>query len=183
MATDMATTGVAKNSKLRELLVEQLQDIYWAEKKLAKALDKMAGAATSPRLRDAFDNHRQQTKEHINRLERVFESIDEPVDTSKCPAMAGIIAEATDLIDETDNNTSQRDAGLIIAAQKAEHYEIATYGSLAQLAEDMGYLEAKDLLGQTLEEEKMTDMLLSEIAKSRVNEKAAMESDIDNNVF
>ena len=183
MATDMATTGVARNSKLRELLVDQLKDIYWAEKKLAKALDKMAGAATSPRLSDAFDTHRQQTKEHMQRLERVFASIDEPVDSAKCPAMAGIIAEATDIIDETDNNTSQRDAGLIIAAQKAEHYEIATYGSLAQLAEDLGYMEAKNLLGQTLEEEKMTDILLSEIARSRVNEKAAMETEVDKNVF
>ena len=163
------------DSKLRDLFVEQLRDIYWAERKLVKALEKMRDKASSPRLKQAFDMHREQTKGHVIRLEEVLSSIDEPADTAKCPAMSGIIEEANDIIDDTDEFSAQRDAGLVIAAQKAEHYEIATYGSLAQLAEVMGFLEAKDLLGQTLQEEKAADLLLTEIAKSGINYSAAME--------
>ena len=163
------------DSKLRDLFVEQLRDIYWAERKLVKALEKMRDKASSPRLKQAFDMHREQTKGHVIRLEEVFSSIDEPADTAKCPAMSGIIEEANDIIDDTDEFIDQRDARLVIAAQKAEHYEIATYGSLAQLAEVMGFLEAKDLLGQTLQEEKAADLLLTEIAKSGINYSAAME--------
>jgi ferritin-like metal-binding protein YciE len=168
------------NSKLRELFVEQLRDLYWAEKKLVKALGKMHDFATTARLRDAFHTHREETREHVNRLEAVFASINEPVQSSKCPAMAGIIDEANDLIDDTDDMSSQRDAALIIAAQKAEHYEIASYGSLAQLAEVLNFLPAKDLLGKTLEEEKTTDALLTEIARSGINYNAALEEETNN---
>ena len=176
MATEtMNSSRVINDSKLRDLFVEQLQDLYWAEKKLVKALEKMSDKATSPRLKEAFDMHREQTKGHVTRLEAVFSSIDEPADTTKCPAMSGIIEEANDLIDDTDAHSSQRDAGLVIAAQKAEHYEIASYGSLAQLAEVMGFMEAKELLGQTLQEEKATDVLLTEIARSGINYAAAAE--------
>jgi ferritin-like metal-binding protein YciE len=177
MATEtMSSTSTTVNSKLKELLYEQLQDIYWAEKKLIKALSKMEEAATSQQLKDAFMRHREQTENHINRLEQVFSSIGEDADSTKCPAMAGIISEAEDIIDETDEGTSQRDAALILAAQKAEHYEIATYGGLAQLAQTLGYTEAKNLLGQTLEEEKQTDALLTQIAESGINYQARQES-------
>jgi ferritin-like metal-binding protein YciE len=176
MTTEVSGTRiVAENSKLRDLFVDQLRDIYWAENKLAKALDRMQTAATTTKLKDAFGIHREQTKGHRRRLEEVFSSISEPVDSSKCPAMAGIIEEANDIIDDTDNETAQRDAGLIIAAQKAEHYEIASYGSLAQLADTLSYPEAKRLLGLTLAEEKATDELLTEIARSGINYSAALE--------
>src|SRR5690349_2518189 len=184
MATEtMNTSATITDSKLRDLFVEQLQDIYWAEKKMVKALEKMSDKASSPRLKEAFDMHREQTKGHVTRLESVFSSIGEPADTTKCPAMSGIIEEANDLIDDTDAHTSQRDAGLVIAAQKAEHYEIATYGSLAQLAEVMGYIEAKNLLGQTLQEEKAADVLLTAVAKSGINYAAAAEVSETGNDF
>lgn len=173
--TPTTTTANAAMSKLKELFVEQLQDIYWAEKKLVKALGKMNEAATTRQLKDAFSKHQRQTEEHARRLEQVFRSIGEEADTTKCPAMAGIIDEAEDIIDETEEGTSQRDAALILAGQKAEHYEIATYGGLAQLAETMGFAEAKQLLGQTLEEEKETDMLLTRIAESGINYQASRE--------
>jgi len=169
-------TGVsAADSKLKELFLEQLQDLYWAEKKLVKALGKMEDAATGSELKNAFSTHREQTREHVSRLEQVFSSIGEDADTTKCPAMAGIISEAEDLIDDTDDNSSQRDAALILAAQKAEHYEIASYGGLAQLAQTLGYQEAKQLLGQTLQEEKMADELLTQIAEGGVNQQASQE--------
>lgn len=181
MATEVIITErVLANSKLKELFVEQLQDMYWAENKLIKALGKLRDATNTTRLRDAFDMHREETRGHVRRLEDVFSMIGEPVDSSKCPAMAGIIDEANDIIDDTDEGTAQRDAGLIIAAQKAEHYEIATYGSLAQLAETLGYTDAKDILALTLLEEKTADELLSGIAKSGINYSAALEENPDN---
>jgi ferritin-like metal-binding protein YciE len=177
MAEAIIKKNVLQNSKLKEFFVEQLEDIYWAENKLIKALRKMENAATSIRLKEAFNTHREETRTHLSRLEQVFAIVNEPVDSSKCPAMAGIISEANDIIDDTDEGTAQRDAGLVIAAQKAEHYEIASYGSLAQLASTLGYTEAKNLLGQTLEEEKATDLLLTEIAKSGINYNAALEEE------
>jgi len=179
MATASTATGTSSmdtgNSKLRELFLEQLQDMYWAEKKLAKALGKMQNAATGSQLREAFTTHQQQTVEHARRLEEVFSSIGEDADTTKCPAMAGIINEAEDLIDETDDDSSQRDVALILAAQKAEHYEIASYGGLAQLAQTLGFEQAHRLLGQTLQEEKDTDALLTRIAESGTNQSASTE--------
>jgi len=171
----MNSQSATANSKLKELFVEQLQDIYWAEKKLVKTLPKMAEAATSDQLKQAFNTHLEQTKNHVSRLEQVFSSIGETAKTKKCPAMSGIAEEGEDIIDETEEGTAQRDVGLIIAGQKAEHYEIATYGGLAQLAETMGFTEAKSLLGQTLQEEEQTDKLLSQIAKSGINTKASQE--------
>lgn len=183
MATEVIITErTLANSKLRELFVEQLQDLYWAEKRLIKTLGKMQDYATTARLKDAFQAHLVETSEHVNRLEAVFASINEPVRSSKCPAMAGIIDEANDLIDDTDDMSSQRDAALIIAAQKAEHYEIASYGSLAQIAEVLNYLAAKELLGKTLEEEKTADALLTEIARSGINYNAALEEETDDDL-
>ena len=173
--TGSASSATAANSKLNELFLEQLKDIHWAEKKLVKALGKMEDAATSDALRNAFRTHQEQTREHCNRLEQVFASIGETPDTTKCPAMAGIISEAEDLIDDTDSGSSQRDVALILAAQKAEHYEIASYGGLAQLAQTLGYTQAQQLLRLTLEEEKMTDQLLTDLAESGINQDAGQE--------
>ena len=163
-----------QNSKLKEFFIEQLKDIYWAEKKLVKKLHKLSEATTTPQLRDAL-NHLTQSRVHAERLEKIFAMIGLEADAKKCPAMSGIIEEGEDIIDDTDEGTAQRDVGIIFAAQKAEHYEIATYGGLAQLAKTLGYMEAKELLGQTLQEEKNTDELLTQIAESGVNYQASRE--------
>lgn len=165
----------ANNSKLKEFFVEQLEDIYWAEKKLTKTLPKLEEAATSTELKNAFGNHCRQTENHVSRLEEVFGMIGEKVDASKCHAMAGIIEEGEDIIDDTDDGTAQRDVGLIFAGQKAEHYEMATYGGLIAVAKTLGYNDAADILGQTLAEEKEADAMLTQIAESHVNSRACLE--------
>jgi ferritin-like metal-binding protein YciE len=163
------------DSKLKEFFTDQLRDIYWAEKKLVKKLHKLSDAASSVQLKQALDNHLSQTRIHVDRIERVFAMVGEVADAKKCPAMSGIVEEGEDIIDETDDGSAQRDVGIIFAAQKAEHYEIATYGGLAQLAKTLGYMEAKDLLGQTLQEEKQADELLTQIAESGINYQASRE--------
>jgi len=167
--------NISADSKLKEFFVEQLQDIYWAEKKLVKKLPKLQEAATSQQLKDALDHHLTQTRVHVDRLERVFGIVGEVADARKCPAMAGIVEEGEDIIDDTDEGSWQRDVGIIFAAQKAEHYEIATYGGLAQLAKTMGYTDAKSLLGETLQEEIQADEILSQIAESGINYQASRE--------
>jgi len=162
-------------SKLHEFFVEQLQDLYWAEKKLVKTLPKLEEAATSEQLKNAFRGHWEQTQQHVTRLENVFSMIGEEADATKCHAMAGIVAEGSDIIDDTDEGSAQRDVGLIFAGQKAEHYEIATYGGLVPLAKTLGYNEAATLLGKTLEEEKQTDLVLTQIAEQHVNYQASIE--------
>jgi len=164
-----------RDSKLKEFFIDQLRDIYWAEKKLLRKLYKLGGATTSPQLREALDNHVTQSRIHVERLEKIFSLLGEKAEGKKCPAMSGIIEEGEDIVDETDNGSAQRDVGIIFAAQKAEHYEIATYGGLAQLAKTLGFMEAKDLLGQTLQEEKKADELLSQIAESGINYRASRE--------
>ena len=163
------------NSKLKEFFIDQLRDIYWAEKKLVKKLHKLSEATATSQLREALENHISQSRIHVDRIERVFAMVGEEADPKKCPAMAGILEEGEDIIDDTDEGTAQRDVGIIFAAQKAEHYEIATYGGLAQLAKTLGYTEAKDLLGQTLQEEKNADELLTQIAESGINYQASRE--------
>jgi ferritin-like metal-binding protein YciE len=164
-----------RNSKLQQFFVDQLKDIYWAEKKLVKTLPKLSEAATSDQLKSAFRDHLIQTKIHVSRLEDVFAIVGENADAVKCPAMAGIVDEGEDIIDETETGTAQRDVGLIFAGQKAEHYEIATYGGMVQLARTLGYPEAADLLRQTLAEEKKADELLTGIAENNVNKMALEE--------
>jgi len=174
----METTSIVQpvqNSKLREFFIDQLKDIYWAEKKLVKKLHKLSDAATSIQLKEALDHHLTQTRIHVDRLEKVFNLVGEEADATKCPAMSGIIEEGEDIVEETDEGSAQRDVGIIFAAQKAEHYEIATYGGLAQLAKTLGYMEVKDLLGHTLEEEKQADELLTKIAESGINYQASKE--------
>ncbi len=164
-----------KNSKLHEFFLDQLQDIYWAEKKLVKTLPKLEEAATTQQLKNAFSDHLKQTKNHVTRLEDVFDIIGEEANASKCAAMAGIVDEGSDIIDETEEGTAQRDVGLIFAGQKTEHYEIATYGGLVQLAKTLGYNDAASVLSKTLSEEKKADELLTQIAEKNVNYKASHE--------
>jgi ferritin-like metal-binding protein YciE len=172
-------TSAMKDSKLNDFLIAQLQDVYWAERKLVKTLPKLADAATSYKLKQAFNDHLEQTKNHVSRLEQVFQMMGEEPKALKCPAMAGIVDEGEDIIDETDKGSAQRDVGLIFAAQKAEHYEIATYGGLVTLARTMGYNEAAELMEQTLSEEKVTDSLLTKIAEEDANVKASTEKTED----
>lgn len=168
-----------ENSKLRAFFIDQLQDIYWAEQKLVKTLPKLAGAAHSAELREAFMNHLEETKNHVTRVEQAFSMMGEKPEDKVCEALKGIAKEGEDIIDETDDNTSQRDVGLIFAGQKAEHYEIATYGGLVQLARTIHRGDVAELLGQTLNEEKKADELLTHIAEQGVNEQAAAESTDD----
>lgn len=163
------------NSMLQELFLEELRDIYWAEKHLVKALPKMEKAASSEELADAFAEHLAVTQEQVVRLEQVFEIMGEKPRGKKCEAMEGLVKEAESVIDDTEEGTSTRDVALIIAAQKVEHYEIAAYGGLATLAKTMGKPEIKNLLGQTLDEEKETDELLTQLAENNINQSASQE--------
>ncbi len=168
-------TGKMENSEFHEFFVDELKDIYWAEKHLAKALPKMKKAATSPELAAAFDKHTQETETHISTLEQIFGLLDEKAVAKKCDAMAGILEEGNGLIEDTEKGTMIRDCGLILAAQKVEHYEIATYGGLRTLAAAMGHDEVADLLQQTLDNEKATDEALTALAESLVNAAAVAE--------
>jgi ferritin-like metal-binding protein YciE len=168
-------TGKMKDSQFHEFFVDELKDIYWAEKHLVKALPKMQKAATSTELAAAFEKHATETQTHIDTLEKVFELLGEKAMAKKCDAMVGLLEEATSIIEDTDADTMVRDAGLILAAQKVEHYEIATYGTLRVFAENMGHTDVVELLAQTLANEKETDVALTEIAESYVNEQAAAE--------
>lgn len=164
---------------LHELFMDELKDIYWAEKHLTKALPKMRKAATADELADAFEDHLEVTQNQIARLEEVFDMMDTAPRAKKCEAMEGLVKEAQNLMDELPKGTAVRDAGLIISAQKVEHYEIASYGSLVQLARTMGREDVADLLEITLEEEKETDLLLTELAVSGINITAEEETEED----
>ena len=168
-----------EESKLKELFVEELKDIYWAEKHLTKALPELQKAVTTPKLQDAFESHLGQTMDHVTRLEQVFEIIGEKPIAKKCEAMEGLTKEADSIVDETEEGTMTRDAAVIMAAQKVEHYEIATYGGLVQYAELLGYDDAAELLQTTLNEEKETDKSLTVIAENDINWQAEQETDED----
>lgn len=168
-------TGKIENSEFHDFFIDELKDIYWAEKHLAKALPKMQKAATSPELAAAFEKHTTETQQHVSTLEEVFGLLGEKPAAKKCDAMAGLLEEADGIIADTDKGTMIRDAGLILAAQKVEHYEIATYGTLRVFAENIGHSDVAELLSQTLENEKATDVALTEIAVNAVNEEAVTE--------
>lgn len=163
------------SQKLRELFVDGLKDIYWAEKNLAKALTKMSKNATSEELKAAFDLHMTETEEHAARIEQVFEMVGEKAQAKKCAAMEGLIEEANEIIESTDKGTMVRDCGLIMAAQKVEHYEIASYGTLRNIARTLGHNDVADMLQQTLDQEGETDHKLTELAEAYVNEEASVE--------
>ncbi|OCA79421.1 rubrerythrin family protein [Chryseobacterium contaminans] len=164
-----------KNSPLHKFFVSALKDIYYAENAILEALEKMQEAATSEDLKDAFEDHHLQTQKHVKRLEKVFKLIDETPEKKECKAIKGIIEEGEETIKSTEEGSATRDVGLIIAAQKVEHYEIATYGGLAQLAITMGHNKAADLLERTLQEEEDTDAELTEIAETSINFDAEQE--------
>jgi ferritin-like metal-binding protein YciE len=168
-------TGKMENSEFHEFFVDELKDIYWAEKHLVKALPKMKKAATSPQLAAAFEKHTEETNKHIATLEQAFSLLDEKAQGKKCDAMEGLLKEADGIIEDTEAGTLVRDAGLILAAQKVEHYEIATYGTLAAFADSMGHTDVAKLLQATLDNEKATDAALSKIATGTINAKAAKE--------
>jgi ferritin-like metal-binding protein YciE len=161
-----------KLQTLQDLFVHELKDLYSAETQLVKALPKMAKAATNEDLRSGFEEHLEQTKNHVARLEQIAESREFKLTGHKCKAMEGLITEGSELISE-DAEDTVRDAGLIGAAQRVEHYEIAAYGTARALATCLGYDEAASLLGETLAEEKATDEKLTELAESAINDDAA----------
>ncbi len=165
----------AADSMLKDFFIDELKDIYWAEKHLVKTLPKMKKAATSTELQNAFADHLETTKNHVSRLEQAFEALGKKAQGKKCEAMEGITKEGESIIEDTEKGTSTRDVGLILAAQKVEHYEISTYGGLKQLATTLGLTDVADLLSQTLAEEKEADVLLTEIAENNVNYAAAEE--------
>jgi len=160
---------------LEELFVEELKDLYHAEKQLVKALPKMAKAATSEELRTAFTDHLEQTKHHVQRIEQVFETVDEKAKAKVCKGMQGLIEEGQETMEE-DAGEQLADLGLIAAAQKVEHYEIAGYGTMRTFAQILGNQEAVRLLSETLKEEEAADKLLTGISESLLKESAAMSS-------
>lgn len=166
----------SEETKLKELFLEELKDIYYAEKLALKAMARMMKAATSDQLRSAYQQHITETEGQIERLNQVFQHMGIPAKAKKCEAMEGLVKEAQQAIEDTDKGTATRDAALIISSQKAEHYEIASYGSLTALAKIMGRNEVAQLFQQTLEEEKRTDEKLSQLAESTINIKAEAEA-------
>ena len=164
-----------ENSQLEKLFTDSLKDIYWAEKQLTKTLPKMKKAATTDELKFAIEEHLAQTEGHVKRLERVFEMCGKKVQAKKCDAMEGIIKEGDSIVEETQEGSMTRDAGIIMAAQKVEHYEIATYGSLVQIAKTLGMNDAAEVLHETLDEEKQADEKFTEIAEWSVNLEAEKE--------
>src|ERR1700760_286065 len=162
-------------SALKELFVDELKDIYWAEKHLASALPKLIKGATSEDLKQTITTHLEETKNQIDRLESVFNSVGEKAAAKKCLAMEGLLKEATELLTDTEKGTEVRDVAIISAAQKVEYYEIASYGTLRTLAGTLGFSEAQSMLDETLAEEKNADSLLTQVAENYVNEAAAAE--------
>jgi ferritin-like metal-binding protein YciE len=166
-----------KDNKLRVLFVDELRDLYDAENRLVKALPKMAKAATSEQLRSGFEEHLEQTKDHVERLKQVLSSLGEKATAKKCAGMTGIVEEGDEIMDE-DFEGAVMDAALISAAQRVEHYEIAAYGCVHAWAQVLGEDRATELLEKTLEEEKETDERLTELAE-QINAQANSEGDAD----
>lgn len=156
-------------SYLEKFFLDQLMDIYYAEQKIVQSLPKLKQAATTEELQEAFEDHLHQSERHVKRLEKVFQTLGKKAEGKKCEAIEGITREVEQIIGETEEGSMTRDAALIIAAQKVEHYEIATYGGLVQLAITMQLHDAADLLDKTLMEEEDTDARLTEIAENEVN--------------
>jgi len=163
---------MAETQTLHDAFLEELKDAYDAEKQLTKALPKLAKASTSPELRQAFEDHLEETNGHVEKLEQVFQGLDEKPKGQRCDGIAGIIDEGKKVMDE-DFDDATMDACLIAAGQRAEHYEIAAYGTLVAWAKTMGHHDAADLLQEILDEEKAADEKLNVIAESGVNDEAA----------
>lgn len=157
---------------LTDLFEDMLKDIYWAEKALVKALPKMAKKATSDNLVQALESHLEETKGQVDRCEQIFEIMGKPARAKKCEAMDGLLKEATEIMESTEEGVV-RDAGIIAAGQKVEHYEIASYGTMRAFAKILGEDEIMNLLEETLNEEKQADEKLTEVAESSINVDAA----------
>ena len=166
---------MAKTKHLDDLFVDTLKDIYFAERKIVKALPKMARAAQSEELKDALEKHRDETENQIERLEKVFEIVGKAARGKTCEAIQGIIAEGEEIMEEFKDSPAL-DAGLISAAQAVEHYEITRYGTLHRWATELGMEDAAKLLGETLSEESKTDESLTKLAESSVNEHARQDA-------
>lgn len=164
-----------KASQLYVFFLSGLKDVLYAENKLVEALLEMESAASSEELKDAFEDHHLLTKKHVSRLNKIFGILEEKAEAKECKAIEGILEEAREIIKNTPEGSATRDVGLIIAAQKVEHYEIATYGGLAQLAITLGFDKIADLLERTLEEEEETDQDLTFIAENHINPEAEKE--------
>jgi ferritin-like metal-binding protein YciE len=169
---EKSTNGSMQSSQLMKLFEDELKDIYWAEKALTKAIPKMIKNTTSQELIDALTSHLEETKNQVTRLDEVFESIGKKASAKKCDAMEGLIKEAEGIMESCEEG-AMCDAGIISAAQKVEHYEIASYGTLSQFAKTLGLGKAVKLLEETLNEEKAADEKLSEVATSAINVEAA----------
>ena len=168
-----------KLDTLEQLYITELRDLYSAENQLLKALPKMAKGASSPELKDAFEKHLEQTKGHIERLEQIFQQLDENPKGKTCRGMKGLIEEGSEILKE-DGEDSVLDAGMIVAAQKVEHYEIASYGSVRTFANFLGKDEAARLLQSTLDEESETNEILNRLAEGVVNPEAVSETELAN---
>jgi ferritin-like metal-binding protein YciE len=187
MATKSKTT--AKNNsqseeyglegtKLMKLFENELKDIYWVEKALVKAIPKMAKKATASELVEGLENHLEETQGHVEKVEQIFDILGKKAIGKKCMAMDGILSEGEEIMKESDEG-GMRDAGIISAAQKVEHYEIASYGTLCAFAKTLGNDEVASILDEILEEEKNADKTLTEIAESTINMQAAAEAEAD----
>ncbi len=172
--TETTNTSTMESSQLMKLFEDELKDIYWAEKALTKAIPKMIKNATNAELKEALQNHLSETEEQVSRVEQVFELLGKKVVAKKCEAMAGLIKEAEEIMEDCEEG-AMRDAGIISAAQKVEHYEIASYGTLRTFAETLNLTDAAELLEATLKEEKAADEKLSEIGTTVVNVEAVHE--------
>jgi ferritin-like metal-binding protein YciE len=160
-----------KIENMEELFLQQIEDLYDAEKRLVKALPKMAEASTSLMLKQAFESHLQQTEGHVARLETIFRQLNKPAKAETCDAMKGLVSEGEDMVSHIDESPL-RDAGLIASANRVEHYEIAAYGSARTFAQTLGLTQAAALLDQTLQEEKEADQKLTQLAQQMVNDEA-----------
>ena len=163
------------NSKLGQFFMKTLSELHWAESTLVTVLTTMSEVSTSTELKNAFETHRDETKEHVRRLDNIFEMLGVIQESRKCIGLQGLFDEGWQMIEETETNSYQRDVALIIAAQKVEHYEIATYGSLVTLAQTLRRKDIAKELKKTLEEEKEADALLTQIAEASINEEASEE--------
>ncbi len=160
-----------KIENMEELFLQQIEDLYDAEKRLVKALPKMAEASSSLMLKQAFESHLQQTEGHVSRLETIFRQLNKPAKAETCDAMKGLVSEGEDMVSHIDESPL-RDAGLIASANRVEHYEIAAYGSARTFAQTLGLTQAAALLDQTLQEEKEADQKLTQLAQQMVNVEA-----------
>ncbi len=174
---DQGDTSIMDSSPLRKFFVDGLKDMLWAEKAIIPGLQKLQKVSSCEQLTDAFEDHEFQTQKHIARLEKIFQMLGEKPEPKKCKAMEGILKEVDEIVDATPEASATRDAIAIIAAQKVEHYEIASYGGLVALSRTLNLNRAADLLQKTLDEEEHTDFLLTDIAESHINFEAEQEEE------